>query len=187
VDKEDLDIWTGPMDAEWQKTFRQRIRRFESSRSVRRGEPALSIKVRVVSGCFHREHSPRAYILIDHYLEHFPPLDHDFALEEHESGPELLVYLTLAAGGLSLAKSIIDLVTAIIEARSKGVGHGDRPAEPVELIVRRIDEVAGFKEELVLRFGHQDPVDPKLIQQRLNEAIHHVIDLEDNDTSQRIG
>lgn len=51
------------MDREWQETFRNRMRGFEARRAPQPGEAAVSIKVRVASGCFHREHSPRAYEL----------------------------------------------------------------------------------------------------------------------------
>lgn len=71
----------------------------------------LSIKLRVVSGCFHGEHSPRAYELIDlHLVGSSPGLEY----VEHESGPELLAYLAVATAGITLAKSVIDLITAII-------------------------------------------------------------------------
>jgi hypothetical protein len=35
---------------------------------------------------------------------------------EHESGPEILAYLAAATAGLTLAKSVFDLITAIINA-----------------------------------------------------------------------
>jgi hypothetical protein len=76
--------------------------------------------VRVTSGCFHREHSPHAFALIDSQLVSVPP-GAGFDFVEHESGPELLLYFALGTGALSLAKSVIDLVVAIIEARREGV------------------------------------------------------------------
>jgi hypothetical protein len=51
------------VDREWQETFRNRMRGFEARRAPQPGEAAVSIKVRVALGCFHREHSPRAYEL----------------------------------------------------------------------------------------------------------------------------
>jgi hypothetical protein len=41
-----------------------------------------------------------------------------FVLEQHESGPEIIVYMALATASLTLAKSVIDLITAIIKALS---------------------------------------------------------------------
>jgi hypothetical protein len=79
------------VDTGWQETFRGRMRHFESERASLPGEAAVSIEVRITSGCFHREHSPRAYELIDQSLRKLSPSDSSFAFEEHESGPELLV------------------------------------------------------------------------------------------------
>lgn len=145
------------MDTEWQQTFRDRLCGFKDRRSLQPGAVALSVKLRVASGCFHREHSPRAYALIDPYLVSAAP---NVEFVEHESGPELLVYLAIASAGITLAKSVLDLITAIIKARGEGVKKGDRPKEPVELIIRRVDDRSGFQEEVVLRIGHRDPVDP---------------------------
>ncbi len=160
------------MDAEWEKTFRNRIRSFTARRPPRASDVPLSIKLRVVSGCFHREHSPRAYELIDSHLVSLSP-DLDFV--EHESGPELLVYLAVATAGITLTKSIIDLITAIIKARSDGVKKGDRPADPLELIVRRVDDGREFREEVVLRIGHNDPVDTKVIEKQVDDALRKLL------------
>jgi hypothetical protein len=156
------------MDAEWQQTFRTRMRGFNTRRPPQPGNIALSVKVRVVSGCFHREHSPCAYQAIDSHLANSAP---DLEFVEHESGPELLVYMAVATAGLTLAKSVIDLITAIIKARSDGVKKGDRPADPLELIVRRVEDGTGFREEIVVRIGHNDPIDPKLIEKQIDEAL----------------
>jgi hypothetical protein len=165
----------GMMDAEWQKTFRERMIRFEAGRSPREKAIAVSIKVRVSMGCFHREHSPNAYWLIDQSLRKLPRGPVELAFEEHESGPELLVYLAVAAAGITLAKSVIDLVTTIIKARSEGIKKGDRPSAPLELIVRRVDRGSEFREEVVLRVGHTDLIDEKVIQQRINEALDRLV------------
>jgi|SRR5581483_7635657 len=114
------------------------MRAFELGHTTGDDGMPVSIKVRVTSGCFHREHSPQAYVLIDEQLYSTPP-DAPFSFEEHESGPELLVLLALATSGLSLAKSVVDLIIAIIQARREGIARGDTPADPVELIVPRMD------------------------------------------------
>ena len=136
------------------------------------GDIAISVKIRVTSGCFHREHSPCAYELIDSYLARSAA---EFEFEEHESGPELLVYLAVASAGLTLAKSVIDLITAIIKARSEGVKKGERPNDPLELIVRRIDHQSGFREQTVLRIGHNDPADPDIIEKQVAEALKRLL------------
>jgi hypothetical protein len=117
------------MDPDWQQTFRDRMRGFGHRRPPAPGEVSLSIKIRVTSGCFHREHSPRAFELMDSYLVGSTA---ELEFQEHETGPELLVYTAMATAGLTLAKSVIDLITAIIKARSEGVKKGDRPNDPLE-------------------------------------------------------
>lgn len=168
------------MDPNWQRTFRERMHRFERE-SPAPGEVAVSIKIRVVSGCFHREHSPRAYELIDSQLAKIRP-DSALAIEEHESGPELLVYLAVATAGITLAKSVIDLITAIIKARSEGVQKGDIPAEPIELIVRRVSDDREFREEIVLRVGKQEEVDAKAIAKQLDESLSRLVGKRNNDS-----
>ena len=162
------------MDTKWQETFRVRMRRFEAHRPGRGASPAVSIKVRVSSGCFHREHSPRAYEIIDHAVS-ASPTDSPFSFEEHESGPELLVYVAATTAGISLAASVINLITAIIKARSEGIRNGDRPSDPLELIVRRIDEAAGFREEIVLRVASTDRVQKKQITDVLTKAVRKLL------------
>ena len=160
------------MSTEWQETtFRSRMRRFENSRPPRVGEVSVSIKVRVSSGCFHREHSAEAYALIDEELRRFPA-DTALEFEEHESGPEVLVYV---AAGLALTKSVIDLITAIIKARSDGIAKGDRHTGQVELIVRRAADGEKYKEEVVLRLDPGDRVSEATVRKCLGEALERTI------------
>jgi hypothetical protein len=158
-------------DAAWQKTFRDRMHHFEGRRSPTSDALAVSIKIRVASGCFHREHSPRAYELIDKQVRTLSPANAEFSFEEHESGPELLVYLAMTTAGITLATKIIELVIAIIKARSEGVKKGDQPAEPLELIVRRMQDGDKFQEDIVLRIGSKDPIDPDVIEKKLNTTL----------------
>jgi hypothetical protein len=160
------------MNAEWQREFQERMRGFRVRRPAREGDVALSIKIRVVSGCFHREHSPRAYALIDARLKSST----DVEFVEHESGPELLVYLAVGTAGLTLAKSVIDLITTIIKARAEGVKKGDNPAHPLELIIRRAVDAEGFREEVVFRIGHTDPVDPKAVEEQVEKAVRRLLE-----------
>ncbi len=167
------------MSANWQTMFRHRMRRFEARRPPRIGEISVSIKVRVVSGCFHREHPLRAYELIDQHLAGLESADALFEVEEHESGPEILVYLAVATAGITLVKSVIDLITATIKARSDGIKKGDKPSDPVELTIRRVGNREEFHEQIVLRIGHTDPIDPATIEKRLNKALHQVINTDE--------
>ena len=164
------------MNRVWQSEFRSRMRAFELRRPPRQGEMSVSLKVRIASGCFHREHSPRAYALIDDHLTSIPQEEADFAFVEHESGPELLVYLALTAAGIGLAKSVIDLIVTIIKARSEGIKKGDRPSEPVEIIVRRVIDGDKFKEETVLRIGHTDPTNKAKIEAKINGALKRLVE-----------
>jgi hypothetical protein len=163
------------MDQEWVKTFRERMRNFEAGVAPSDNQMAVSIKIRITSGCFHREHSPNAYALIDKALAKISPEGLNLVLEEHESGPELLVFLAITTAGITLAKSLLDLITAIIKARSEGIKKGDHPQEPLELILRRIQRDHEYIEETILRIGHKDPIDPDKISKALNEGLqkHH--------------
>ena len=127
----------------------------------------VSIKVRVTSGCFHREHSPHAYRLIDAYLAHADLSDVQCRFEEHESGPEFLVYLAVTAAGLGVVKSVVELVTAIIKARSDGIKKGDRPSDPLELILRGHSKDGEYFEETVLRVPPEQLITPKQIEDAL--------------------
>ncbi len=161
-------------DQQWQTSFRQRMRRFADRRPGRPDETAVSIKVRVSSGCFHREHSPRAYEIIDGLLSS-TATPKEAGYEEHESGPELLVWIGLGTSVISLAASVVALVTAIVQARSAGVRKGDKPREPLEIIVRRIEDGREVHEEVVLRVGHRERADRRRIGRELNKAVSRLI------------
>lgn len=140
---------------------------FASSESE--GLMPMSIKVRVESGCFHREHSPEAFGLIDDYLARADLSDLRYQIEEHESGPEILVYLAVAAAGLGFAKSIVELITAVIKARSDGIKRGDRPSDPLELIVRGHSRSGEYFEENILRIPSDQIVSAKQIDDALSK------------------
>ena len=173
------------MNNEWQRTFRNLMHDFEVGRRVPPGAIPLSIKVRVSSGCYHREHSPHAYSLIDRHLTELITYD-EFTFEEHESGPELLVFVAAMTAGISLAKSIIDLIVAIIKARSEGIKKGDHPTSPLELIVRRTYKDEEFREETVLRIGHDEGINREIIEERLKQSMSSLLLKEERKpTSQR--
>lgn len=134
---------------------------------------SFSIKIRATSGCFHREHSPSAYEEIDHALAEASS-NRSVAFVEHENGPELLVYLAVTAGGLNLATSIVNLVTAIIKARSDGVKKGDGPTEPLELIVGRSHDGTQVNEESILRISPSDKLERKALQSKMLETVRRI-------------
>jgi hypothetical protein len=158
------------VDEHWLKGFRHTIGDFQQRHSGK-GQ-VVSIKVRVESGCFHRSCSPEAYRIIDAHLRRPPK---DVEVIEHESGPELLLYLAVAAGALSLAKSVVELITEIFKARAAGIKKGDRPRDALTLIVRRVDEKGGYREEITLRAEHTDKVDSALIEKVLNKSVHEIL------------
>lgn len=154
----------------WEHEFEERLKDFKKDRA--NDGRSVSIKIRVVSGCFHREHSPRAYEMID---KHLRGASHDWRYLEHESGPELLVWLALGTAGITLAKSVVEMVTAIIKARSEGIKAGDTAREPVEVIVRSMNADGTVREERVLRFAPDDPVVAQQIAQALNAGAARVL------------
>jgi hypothetical protein len=157
------------MNKGWDVQFGGRMRQFHDEHPPD-GE-SVSIKVRVCGGCFHREHSPAAYGIIDKYLDDNEQTLSGVRFEEHESGPELLVWLALGTSAITLAKSVIDLVVAIIKARSDGARSGDRAGDPVELIVRKASTDGKVIEERIVRVHVHDEIDSKAIGESLNVAV----------------
>jgi hypothetical protein len=134
----------------------------------------MSVKVRVVGGCFHREHSARAYRLIDAALSD-PGLGRGVEWHEHESGPELLVWIPFVTAGVAFSAAVVNLVVSMLKARSEGIKAGDRPREPLELIVRTSRPGEGVVEEKVLRFDPHDPVHAAVVEKALNDAARKLL------------
>ncbi|MGA2623766.1 MAG: hypothetical protein ABSF91_07935 [Bacteroidota bacterium] len=159
----------------WIKEFRDRLDQFEDSLPPVEGEIPLSIKVRVDSGCYSRGCCPFAFRLIDNKLSELQQHPQRFKFEEHETGPELLVYLALTTAGLGLAKSMIEFVTAIIKARSEGRKHGDRHDEPVTLVIRRLQDQSTLAEERLFTFHQNDKVTDSIIEQLILDGSRKLI------------
>lgn len=122
------------------------------------------------------ESIPHAYTLIDKHFAAIPSRERDFRFEEHESGPEIIVFLAVATAGLTLAKSVVDLVTALVKARSEGVKREDRAETQFELIVRRADDANGMKEEKVLRINPGEIVERAAIECGPADAATRLLD-----------
>jgi hypothetical protein len=142
----------------WEDNFQAKLRDYKMEFENKDFDIPISIKIRVSSGCFHREHSPQAYQIIDKYLESNPNSYCRF--EEHESGPELIIYLSLATG-------VINLVTAIIKSRKEGIKLGDHPRAPLELIIRYFNKKRNLKEENILTIDSSEIVNEDLIEKLL--------------------
>jgi hypothetical protein len=147
----------------WITEFRNRMGRLAATLPPLRGEIPISIKVRVDSGCYSRGCCPFAFGIIDNRVHILQRKRERFIFEEHETGPELLVYLAVTAAGLGLAKSVVELVTAIIKARSDGRKHGDRHDEPITLVVRHLQEGETFAEERLLTIQPNDQIASSMV------------------------
>ena len=156
------------MSSYWQTQFRERMEKFVESSNSHAGT-AISIKVRITSGCFHREHSPLAYQTIDRQLKSIAPKD--FCFEEHESGPEILTWVQLTTAGIAFSAAVISLVTAIIKARSDGIKKGDGPSAPVELVVRGLGSGDTYFEETILHIPPGKELSAIEIESLLKQAL----------------
>jgi hypothetical protein len=90
-------------------------------------------------------------------------------LECHESGPELVAYLALAAASLTVIKSIIDLVKSIIDALV-----AERNKQPPRIKISKRQIIKGEIEEenlIELDIPISKDMEKKLID-RLNNAIN---------------
>jgi hypothetical protein len=160
----------------WERTFQDRMLRFADQHPSGANSVPVSIKVRVDSGCFDRGCCPHAYKVIDAEAAKLRTREDGVIFEQHESGPEILVYLAVATAGLTVAKSVIDLVTTIIKARNDGVKMGDRHSQPVELIIRRMTSKGKLREERILRIHSTDEVDAVKIGKLLSAAANKIGD-----------
>lgn len=161
------------MSEPWPREFAHRIGRFSGPFEGRAGFP-VSVKIRVASGCFHREHSPHAYGLVDEALGGMKRSE-DVEVHEHESGPELLVWVPLVTAGVAFSAAVVNLVVSILKARSEGIKAGDRPRDPLELIVRTSRSGDVVTEEKVLRFNPHDPVHAATVEKALNDAARKML------------
>jgi hypothetical protein len=158
----------------WTNEFKNRMHDFENQFNEKNSF-ALSIKIRITSGCFHREHSPEAYKIIDNEIKQRDPRSEKIAFIEHESGPEILVYLAVTAATIQLSASVIDLIKAIIDARSKGIEKGDRPHDDLHIIVRGFDKNGELKDETVCKINHLEKIDKKTIKTVIESSINKTL------------
>lgn len=135
------------------------------------GEEPITIKIRVDSGCFHRECSPIAYSFIDQELSKISDNERHFDFVEHESGPEIIAWIAVGTAGISLATSLVNLITAIINARAKGRKAGDRPNGDLRLVIRDTYRTDSSTEEFVMEIYDKDMVTPEQVK----DAIEHGI------------
>lgn len=152
----------------WERDF---INRFGNEHLGPRppGSIALSLKVRVTTGCYHREHSPQAYRAVDRKL---PQIRNDgFVLEEHESGPEFLIYVAVTAAALGLADKLIGLVTTLIKARHNGIKKGDHPAGPLDVVLRGVLPSGEYKEKIIITIETGAKLDSSKVRNEIEALI----------------
>lgn len=99
-------------------------------------EDYISIKISPVNGgccCF--DHWPGTWAEINEYISPSGPITNEgavlteknnerFALECHESGPEIIIYLGLGTASIVLVNSVVGLITTILKSRQKREFHG---------------------------------------------------------------
>jgi len=158
----------------WKNDFQKRIKKFENSFKVPLNNHSISIKIRNIGpGCFGRNCCPNAYQIIDAKLALLEN-EKNFYFIEHETGPEIIVYVALTSAGLSLASSIINLITTIIKARFEGQKKGDSHKNPVEIIVRKINKNNKFSEVKVLLIDSPKKYSDNDIKAEIIQAINEL-------------
>lgn len=142
------------MKPNWRKQIDDRISMFDKNNTGQ----AISVKIKVLNGCFHREHSPHAYQIIDQYLMNLNKKEFDFI--EHESGPEIIAFVNSVT-------AIINFISAVIKAKVEGMRKGDRHDNPVEVILRRTESENEFIEEVIIKAHDVEKVNDLLIKNAL--------------------
>ncbi len=138
-------------------------------------EKYISIKLSPPSGCCCSDCWPETWRIVNQDISPCGPIKHEgdalikkdgniFVLEQHESGPEILVFLALATASATLVKSIIDLITTIIEGLS--TEHRKQPPH-IKIVKRRLIK-GKFEEENLIEIDI--PVS-KNIEKQLEEKI----------------
>jgi len=154
------------MNDYWIQQFRDRMEGFAG----RRGDGlALSIKIRG-EGCFCRNCSPNTHRTIERIRETGDFRSREVEIEEHETGPEFLVYLALGTAAITLAKSVVELITAVVKARAEE-NEPHKVRGPSVIVVRTVSEGGRFMEREALRIEPGSPPTSEEVETSLNDAI----------------
>ena len=101
--------------------------------------------------------------------------------EEHESGPEWLLYLALTAAGLGIAektlgivKSVVDLVALSVKSHREERKKQDRRPEPLVIVVRGFDPEGAFFERPVMEIDEDPPPRDEAIRDSLASVIQPI-------------
>jgi hypothetical protein len=164
------------MEAKLQKSIDRAIALLKTPTDY---EKYISIKLSPPSGCCCSGCLPETWLIINQFISPSGPVEHEgdalikkdgnvFVLEQHESGPEILVFLALATASATLAKSVIDLITTIIKGLS--AEHKKQPPR-IKIIKRRLIK-GQFEEEKIIEI--EIPVS-KNIEKKLEERIKQAL------------
>lgn len=141
----------------------------------------VSIKLSPPSGCCCSDCWPETWRIVNQAIHPYGPILHDgdvlinqddntFVLEQHESGPEILVFLALLTASTTLAKSVIDLIITIIKSLSN-----ERRKQPSRIkIVKRYIIKGGMEEEdnlLEIDIPLSKNIE-KLIEDKIKQALN---------------
>lgn len=151
----------------WEKELSNRLENFRQKNGLDDTTLILSVKIRVTSGCFHREHSPQAYSIID--KAEYPESENQII--EHENGPEVIAWIALATASISFLQSTISLITEILKARQEGISKGDHPNNSLKVIVRGFDKKGRLREEEIVEVNSSELLDKKTIERTLNKSL----------------
>lgn len=122
---------------------------------------------------------PETWSIVNEFIAPCGPVKHEgdalvkrdenkFVLEQHESGPEIIVYLAVATASLTLIKSIIDLISIIV----KGLSN-ERKKRPTRIKILKRQLIKGeIEEENLIEI---DIPISKDMQKRLEEKIKQSI------------
>lgn len=135
------------------------------------GTHPVTLKIRAEQGCFCGGHSPEAQRLISDYLRSHRDSREEIEYYEHETGPEIVAWLALGAAGLTLTKSLVDLVTSIINACQRGRKKGDNLRGKLILIVRDTHRTDKSTEEIVMELYENDLVTSVQVQKAIEKGL----------------
>ncbi len=145
-------------------------------------EKYISIKLSPPSGCCCSDCWPETWQKVNKAIVPCAPIKHEgdaligkggniFVLEQHESGPEIVLYLALATASVTLAKSVIDLITTIV----KGVSNEQRK-HPTQIKISKKQIVKGkIEEENLIEIDIPISKDmEKQLRKRIKQAINKI-------------
>ena len=130
----------------------------------------ITIKIRTEKGCFCPSHSPEAHSVIEEWQRSNMGVN-DIIIHEHESGPEIIAWLALGTAGLTVTKSVIDLITSIINACKRGKEKGNNLHGKLLLIVRDTYRTETSTEEIVWEIYDKDIVTNEKVRKAIERGI----------------